>query len=78
MELFFAPLHQQRLRSVGQQLRHTRRAGVATRRNSLLVCQRSRLDGTSVEDPDHHGPPSDTSAKRITAPLPYRDEAPTW
>ena len=36
---------------MGQQLRDTRRAGIATRRNSLHVSHRSRLDGTSVEDP---------------------------
>ena len=47
MPLFFAPLHRQRLRSVVQQLRYTRRAGIATRRNSLLASHQGSLDWTS-------------------------------
>ena len=46
--LVVAPLHQQRLRSVGQLLRGTRRGGIYTR---LLVSHRSREVGPSVKDP---------------------------
>ena len=44
----------------------------SSNRTLFLVSQRSILDVTSVEDPL-----SETSANRITAPVPYRDEAPT-
>ena len=51
MALFFSPLRQQRLQSVGEQLRDTRRAGIATRHNSLPAFHRNTMVWPGVEDP---------------------------
>ena len=43
----------------------------------LLCSIEARRFSLVSRNQSHRGPRSDTSANRITAPLPYRDEAPT-